>query len=95
MAGRPEGFYRLNNIIKEGHREGEYCLVSRRSDSAGTAIPFESTMNQKPGRSGRLIEEKKMEGLLFLVFWIGGAALHTVFDLKIKPLIQANEETLP
>jgi hypothetical protein len=52
-------------------------------------------MNQKPGRSGRLIEEKKMEGLLFLIFWIGGAALHTVFDLKIKPLIQANEETLP
>ncbi len=36
-----------------------------------------------------------MEGLLFLIFWIGGATLHTVFDLKIKPLIQANEETLP
>ncbi len=52
-------------------------------------------MNQKPERSGRLIEEDKMEGLLFLVFWIGGAALHTVFDLKIKPLIQTNEETLP
>jgi hypothetical protein len=52
-------------------------------------------MNHKPGRSGRLIEEKKMEGLLFLIFWIGGATLHTVFDLKIKPLIQANEETLP
>ncbi|MFA6499351.1 MAG: hypothetical protein WC256_02140 [Desulfurivibrionaceae bacterium] len=52
-------------------------------------------MNQKTWKSGRLIEEKKMEGLLFLLFWVGGAALHTVFDLKIKPLIQANEETLP
>lgn len=74
----------------------ESYLVNRRSDSFGTAIPFGLTMNQKkPGRSGCLIEEKKMEGLLFLIFWIGGAALHTVFDLKIKPLIQANEETLP
>ena len=34
---------------KEGYREGEYYLVSRRSDSFGTAIPFGSTMNQKPG----------------------------------------------
>ncbi len=36
-----------------------------------------------------------MEGLLFLVMWIGCATLHTLFDLKVKPLIQANEETLP
>jgi len=36
-----------------------------------------------------------MEGLFFLIFWIGCSALHTLFDLKIKPLIQANEETLP
>jgi len=36
-----------------------------------------------------------MEGLLFLLCWIGCSALHTLFDLKIKPLIQANEETLP
>ena len=92
--GRPE-FFIENQHAKEGYGEGEDCLVNRWSDSFGTAIPFESTMNQKPGRSGRLIEEKKMEGLLFLVCWIGGATLHTVFDLKIKPLIQANEETLP
>lgn len=35
-----------------------------------------------------------MEGLFFLLFWLGCAALHTFFDLKIKPLIQANEESL-
>ena len=29
----------------------------------------------------------KMEGILFLVLWFGCAALHTVYDLKIKPLI--------
>ena len=88
-------FFTEKQYAKEGRREGEDYLVSRWSDPFGTAIPFGSTMNQKPGRSGRLIEEKKMEGLLFLLFWVGGATLHTVFDLKVKPLIQANEETLP
>lgn len=26
-----------------------------------------------------------MEGILFLIFWIGGAALHTLYELKIRP----------
>ena len=88
-------FFTEKQQIKEGRREEEDYRVSRWSDSFETAISIGSTMNRQPGRSGRLIEEKKMEGLLFLLFWIGGATLHTVFDLKIKPLIQANEETLP
>ena len=29
-----------------------------------------------------------MEGVMFLVFWLSCAALHTLYDLKIKPLIQ-------
>ena len=29
-----------------------------------------------------------MEGVLFLVVWISCAALHTLFDLKVKPLLQ-------
>lgn len=33
-----------------------------------------------------------METFLFLVFWLGGAALHTLFDLKIKPVVQAVRE---
>lgn len=33
-----------------------------------------------------------MEGLFFLVFWLGCAALHTLFDLKVRPLIQAHKE---
>ncbi len=33
-----------------------------------------------------------MEGLFFLVFWLGCAVLHTLFDLKVKPLIQAHKE---
>ena len=36
--------------------------------------------------------EGKMEGILFMVFWIGSAALHTLYDLKIKPRLQALEE---
>lgn len=34
-----------------------------------------------------------MEGLLFLVFWIGSATIHTLFELKVKPLIQEWDET--
>jgi len=33
-----------------------------------------------------------MEGVLFLVFWLGGAALHTLYDLKVKPVVQALRE---
>ena len=33
-----------------------------------------------------------MEGILFLVFWLGGALLHTLFDIKIKPVLQAVRE---
>jgi len=33
-----------------------------------------------------------MEGLFFLVFWLGGAALHTLFDIKIKPVLRAVRE---
>ncbi len=33
-----------------------------------------------------------MEGLLFLVFWLGFAALHTLFDIKIKPVLRAVSE---
>ena len=33
-----------------------------------------------------------MEGIFFIVFWLGGAALHTLFDLKVKPVVQALKE---
>lgn len=33
-----------------------------------------------------------MEGILFLVFWIGCAALHTLYDLKIKPVLRGLQE---
>lgn len=33
-----------------------------------------------------------MEGILFLVFWLGCSALHTLYDLKIRPLIRSNED---
>jgi len=41
--------------------------------------------------SGKL-EDEHMEGILFLVFWLGGTALHTLFDLKIKPVVAAVRE---
>ncbi len=33
-----------------------------------------------------------MEGILFLVFWLGGALLHTLFDIKIRPVLRAVRE---
>ena len=33
-----------------------------------------------------------MEGILFIVFWLGGAALHTLFELKVKPVVEALKE---
>lgn len=33
-----------------------------------------------------------MEGILFMVFWIGSAALHTFYDLKVKPRLRALED---
>ncbi len=33
-----------------------------------------------------------MEGILFIVFWLGGATLHTLFDLKVKPVVQTMRE---
>jgi hypothetical protein len=32
--------------------------------------------------------EADMEGIVFVVFWLGCAALHTLYDLKIKPLLE-------
>jgi len=29
-----------------------------------------------------------MEGLLFLVLWIVCASLHTLYDIKVRPLLQ-------
>ena len=33
-----------------------------------------------------------MEGILFLACWLGCAALHTVYDLKIRPRIRSDRE---
>jgi hypothetical protein len=33
-----------------------------------------------------------MEAILFFVIWLGGAILHTLFDLRIKPVLQAVRE---
>lgn len=29
-----------------------------------------------------------MEGIFFLTLWLGGALLHTLYDLKIKPYLK-------
>jgi hypothetical protein len=33
-----------------------------------------------------------MDGLLFVAFWLGGAILHTFYDLKVKQWFKALSE---
>ena len=37
-------------------------------------------------------KEMQMEAIVFFVIWLGGALLHTLFDLRIKPVLQAVRE---
>ena len=37
-------------------------------------------------------KETQMEAIVFFVVWLGGAVLHTLFDLRIKPVLQAVRE---
>jgi hypothetical protein len=48
----------------------------------------------RPGATLRSIgvKEEFMETILFFVVWLGGALLHTLFDLKIKPVLRAVRE---
>ena len=33
-----------------------------------------------------------MDGVIFMVLWIGCAGLHTFYDLKIKPALRSDSE---
>lgn len=33
-----------------------------------------------------------MEAIIFFVVWLGGSILHTLFDVKVKPVLQALRE---
>ncbi len=33
-----------------------------------------------------------MEAILFFVVWLGGAILHTLFDVRIKPVLRSVRE---
>ncbi len=35
---------------------------------------------------------RKMNGVLFLALWITCATLHTIYDLKVKPIVQRKLE---
>ncbi len=42
-----------------------------------------------PGRRGA---EVGMEAMVFFVIWLGGTLLHTLFDLRIKPVLRSARE---
>jgi hypothetical protein len=33
-----------------------------------------------------------MEAIIFLTFWLGGATVHTVWDLKLKPYLEMHKK---
>jgi len=50
---------------------------------------FQPASEKKEGGCLTACEEGTMEGFLFLVFWLGCASLHTLYDLKVKPVLQS------
>ena len=61
---------------------GKYIVDSIYGYGGSDNFGFENNNNSVDG----------MDGLLFIAFWLGGAALHTLYDLKIKPQLNADEE---
>ena len=56
---------------------------------SGTAIPQQVIkIHHGRGATARAGKEEPMEGALFLVLWIGCATLHTLYDIKVKPLLR-------
>jgi hypothetical protein len=49
-----------------------------------------------PRRGGEAVLDKDreacMEALVFVGTWLVGAALHTLFDLKVRPVLRALRE---
>lgn len=40
----------------------------------------------------KTIKGKKMEAIMFMLFWLVGASIHTFYDLKVKPVIQRKKD---
>ena len=34
--------------------------------------------------------EEAMDGIYFFILWVGGALLHTLYELKVKPYLAAH-----
>jgi hypothetical protein len=47
------------------------------------------TMIVRKQASKLVSEVESMDGIIFLLLWIGCASLHTYYDLKIKPALRA------
>lgn len=33
-----------------------------------------------------------MDGIYFVIFWVGSALLHTLYDLKVKPYLSEGQK---
>jgi len=63
--------------------------TTAKRDKPGFYPPINPGATQHPEVRSK---EMQMEALIFFVVWLGGAALHTLFDLRIKPVLQSVRE---
>ena len=72
---------RANQPRRCRHNRGETGFLSANKSWCNTSFP-----------GSRSKEKLTMEATLFFVIWLGGAILHTLFELRIKPVLQAHKE---
>lgn len=66
-------------------------LVTRREKAVGGLKVDRVSRGITSGWLHKMMEDY-MEAFLFFAIWLGGALLHTLYDLKIKPVIQSARE---
>ena len=95
---------RPDDLLQTLHREGRppsrpaAAPLPRAEGITTTALAVRRLQARRPwSRPGATlrcigVKEEFMETILFFVVWLGGALLHTLFDLKIKPVLRAVRE---
>ena len=72
-----------------GHLSHQKGGADNRYREPGFYPPIQPGVTQL---SGDPEQGATMEAILFFVIWLGGAVLHTLFDLRIKPVLQSLRE---
>jgi len=95
---------RPGDLLQTHHREGRPPSRPRCGTAAAGGRHHDNSIGSPEAAGAPLrvaagatlrsigVKEEFMETILFFVVWLGGALLHTLFDLKIKPVLRAARE---